>query len=83
MNERKVLMRLAGRLKLGFYPLPTKEAQRIRACLQYLGEFAALDPVLGMEWPYQGCWDRPRALKVHSYLSATTGSTRMARRDGT
>ena len=40
-------MRLAGRLKLGFYPLPTKEAQRIRARLEYPAEFAALDPCVG------------------------------------
>ncbi len=40
-------MRLAGRLKLGFYPLPAKEAQRIRARLQYPEEFAALDPCVG------------------------------------
>jgi SAM-dependent methyltransferase len=40
-------MRLAGRLKLGFYPLPTKEAELIRAHLQYPEEFAALDPCVG------------------------------------
>jgi Uncharacterised methyltransferase family (DUF6094) len=40
-------MRLAGRLRLGFYPLPTKEAERIRARLEYTEEFAALDPCVG------------------------------------
>ncbi|MGH9571718.1 MAG: DUF6094 domain-containing protein, partial [Candidatus Angelobacter sp.] len=40
-------MRLAGRLKLGFYPLPTKEAERIRLRLHYPPEFAALDPCVG------------------------------------
>lgn len=40
-------MRLAGRLKLGFYPLPISEAERIRTRLQYSGEFAALDPCVG------------------------------------
>ena len=40
-------MRLAGRLKLGFYPLPVEEVQRIRVRLQYPDEFAALDPCLG------------------------------------
>ena len=40
-------MRLAGRLKLGFYPLPTKEAERIRIRLQYPEEFAAVDPCVG------------------------------------
>jgi hypothetical protein len=40
-------MRLAGRLKLGFYPLPVTEAGRIRAHLQYPDEFVALDPCAG------------------------------------
>jgi Uncharacterised methyltransferase family (DUF6094) len=40
-------MRLAGRLKLGFYPLPVKEAERIRPRLQCPQEFAALDPCVG------------------------------------
>jgi hypothetical protein len=40
-------MRLAGRLKLGFYPLPVKEADRIRLSLRCPQEFAALDPCVG------------------------------------
>src|ERR1041385_5526913 len=40
-------MRLAGRLKLGFYPLPVREADRIRLRLQYPEEFTALDPCVG------------------------------------
>jgi hypothetical protein len=40
-------MRLAGRLKLGFYPLPVREAERIRCRLQHSEEFAALDPCVG------------------------------------
>ncbi len=40
-------MRLAGRLKLGFYPLPVNEAERIRIRLQYPDEFSALDPCVG------------------------------------
>ena len=40
-------MRPAGRLKLGFYPLPAKEADRIRAWLRYPPEFTALDPCVG------------------------------------
>lgn len=40
-------MRLAGRLKLGFYPLPVTEAERILVRLQYPDEFAALDPCVG------------------------------------
>lgn len=40
-------MRLAGRLKLGFYPLPAIEAGRIRAHLHYPEEFSAVDPCVG------------------------------------
>jgi len=40
-------MRLAGRLKLGFYPLPAREAERIRTRLKYPDEFSALDPCVG------------------------------------
>jgi len=40
-------MRFAGRLKLGFYPLPVAEATRIRAHLQFPEEFAAVDPCVG------------------------------------
>ena len=40
-------MRLAGRLKLGFYPLPVREAERIRARLTYPEQFAAVDPCVG------------------------------------
>ncbi len=40
-------MRLAGRLKLGFYPLPPAEAERLRACLDCPHPFSALDPCVG------------------------------------
>jgi 16S rRNA G966 N2-methylase RsmD len=40
-------MRLAGRLKLGFYPLPVREAQRIRTRLKYPEQFSAIDPCVG------------------------------------
>jgi hypothetical protein len=40
-------MRLAGRLKLGFYPLPAQEAERLRARLAYPKQFSALDPCVG------------------------------------
>src|SRR6185312_1174737 len=39
-------MRLAG-IKLGFYPIPAKEAERIRERLQCNDEFAAIDPCVG------------------------------------
>ena len=34
----------AGRLKLGYYPLPIEEAQNIRALLVPSGPYAAVDP---------------------------------------
>jgi hypothetical protein len=41
-------MRLAGRARLGFYPLPLPEAKRIRKCLAFSDEqCCALDPCVG------------------------------------
>ena len=41
-------MRLAGRARLGFYPLPLLEAERIRKCLVFPDErCCALDPCVG------------------------------------
>jgi hypothetical protein len=33
-----------GKLKLGFFPLPTAEAERLRRRLSFPSEFSALDP---------------------------------------
>jgi len=42
------IMRLAGKLKCGFYPLPLAEAEAIRNCLEFpLAGFSALDPCIG------------------------------------
>lgn len=40
-------MRPAGRLKLGFYPLPVEEAERMQARLEFPAQFAAVDPCVG------------------------------------
>ena len=40
-------MRLAGRLKLGFYPLSVRETERIRIRLKYPEQFSAVDPCIG------------------------------------
>lgn len=40
-------MRIAGRLKLGFYPLPVSEVKRIRLNLKFPQEFSAVDPCVG------------------------------------
>src|SRR6185436_10355379 len=42
------IMRLAGKLKCGFYPLPLAEAEAIRNCLEFpRAGFSALDPCIG------------------------------------
>ena len=40
-------MRPTGKMKLGFFPLPIKEAECIRLHLHYPERFAALDPCVG------------------------------------
>ncbi len=40
-------MRIEGRLRLGYYPLPLPEAERIRKHLQLTPGFVALDPCVG------------------------------------
>jgi hypothetical protein len=36
-----------GKTKLGFFPLPTAEAERLRNCLTFAEEFSAVDPSVG------------------------------------
>ena len=41
-------MRIQGKLRLGFFPLPLTEARRIRACLRYPDSpCSAIDPCIG------------------------------------
>src|SRR5208283_2396025 len=40
-------MRNAGRLNLGYYPLPVEEAQNIRALLMSSAPYSAIDPCAG------------------------------------
>ena len=40
-------MRPHGKTKLGFFPLPIQEAERLRNCLACGSEFSALDPCVG------------------------------------
>ena len=40
-------MRNAGRLKLGYYPLPVQEARNIRALLTSSASYSAIDPCVG------------------------------------
>jgi hypothetical protein len=40
-------VRAHGKTKLGFFPLPIAEADRLRSCLVFPEEFSALDPCVG------------------------------------
>ena len=40
-------MRPHGKIKLGFYPLPVPEAERLKNCLAFPPDFSALDPCVG------------------------------------
>lgn len=40
-------MRPHGKIKLGFFPLPTAEAERLGHCLTFAPEFSAVDPCVG------------------------------------
>ena len=40
-------MRPHGKTKLGFFPLPTQEAERLGSCLTFDSEFSALDACVG------------------------------------
>jgi SAM-dependent methyltransferase len=40
-------MRPHGKIKLGFFPLPVPEAERLKNCLAFASEFSALDPCVG------------------------------------
>ena len=41
-------MRIQGKLRLGYFPLPLTEARRIRACLRYpTSSLSAIDPCIG------------------------------------
>jgi hypothetical protein len=37
-------MRPNGKTKLGFFPLPAPETERLKNCLAFASEFSALDP---------------------------------------
>jgi len=64
-------MRNAGRLKLGFYPLPRSEAQKLRAQLAFPAEpFAALDPCIGDGAAFCTIVDQTPALRYGIELDA-------------
>lgn len=72
-------MRLAGRLKLGFYPLPAVEAERIRAHLSFspATEFSAVDPCVGdgvaLSQLLQGTQGRAYGIEIDSFRAEQAG----------
>ena len=72
-------MRPAGRLKLGFYPLPAIEAERIRALLSFSPaiEFSALDPCVGDGVAFsrllEGTQARAYGIEIDSFRSEQAG----------
>lgn len=64
-------MRNAGRLKLGYYPLPPSEAQRLRAHLTFPQEpYAALDPCIGDGTAFRILVDQSAAVQYGIELDA-------------
>lgn len=64
-------MRNAGRLKLGYYPLPLSEAQRLRSHLTFPeNPFSALDPCVGDGSAFEILVQQSRALAYGLELDA-------------
>ncbi len=64
-------MRNAGRLKLGYYPLPLSEAQRLRSHLVFPREsFSALDPCVGNGSAFEILVQQSAALRYGIELDA-------------
>jgi hypothetical protein len=64
-------MRLAGRARLGFYPLPIAEAERIRKFLQFSDQScSALDPCIGEGAAFTEITRDARALRYGLELDA-------------
>jgi len=47
-------MRPYGKVKLGFFPLPSAEAERLRNCLTFPNEFSAVEPCVGDGVAFRG-----------------------------
>src|SRR5882672_6334678 len=64
-------MRNAGRLKLGYYPLPLPEAHRLKAHLSFPAEpYAALDPCVGDGSAFHTLIEQSAALRYGIELDA-------------
>ena len=57
-------MRIQGKLRLGYFPLPLDEARRIRACLRFpAAPFSAIDPCIGDGAAFLAITGETRALR--------------------
>jgi hypothetical protein len=64
-------MRIQGRIRMGYFPLPLKEAQRIRACLLYpASAFSAIDPCIGDGAAFRTITEAPGARRYGIELDA-------------
>lgn len=63
-------MRLAGRERLGFYPLPTLEAKRIRRFLRFPAHCSALDPCIGEGGAFKEVTNEARVTRYGIELDA-------------
>jgi hypothetical protein len=64
-----------GKTKLGFFPLPLAEAERLRNYLAFSDEFSALDPCVGDGVAFAICLTVPRHTATES-RSMLTGQSR-------
>jgi hypothetical protein len=80
-REREVYVRLAGRTRLGFYPLPLPEAERIRGFLPLPDKHCcALDPCVGDGAAFAEITPNKRVLRYGVELDA--GRAEQARNKG-
>jgi hypothetical protein len=64
-------VRLAGKQKLGYFPLPLAEAERIRRFLQFaLSGYAAPDPCIGNGGAFRVIAGNPLAIRYGIELDA-------------
>src|ERR1035441_7613273 len=54
LQRKEPALRFQGKCRLGFYPLPLSEAQRIRRFLQFpVAPSSAIDPCVGDGMPFE------------------------------
>lgn len=63
-------MRFQGQAKLGFFPLPRLEAERLRKWLSFPSQFSALDPCIGDGAAFQSSNGLRYGIEIDAYRSA-------------